>query len=197
MSENILITIQGVESREKNIQKMLKKLPDGVEVYYDRILKSPLNSFFNMLDIKQKDYRLHLQDDIIIPDGFSEYLPHVVTEMKEKDIDVLTLFTPNRKLPKEQLKKGLKFGVFPNYLWLQATIFSKRFTEEMIKYRNKKGEAKIFNDADDIFIQEVLKETGIKAYCHLPSVIQHDVFMGSVAGNANSKRRMSDIYDEN
>lgn len=193
----MLITIQAVEERRNHVELMCHTLfPIEPVVHYDKVRKSPLNAFYNMLDIQQcqDEYRLHMQDDVVFNRRLVMYLPHVIRDMKKQDMHVLTLFTPNRKLPKEQLAKGLKYGVFPNYLWLQATIFSKKFVDIMREVRDQKGE---YTKHDDVFVQDCLKMSNIKAYCHLPSIIQHNVKMGSVVGNANSKRRMSDIYDTN
>jgi hypothetical protein len=115
--------------------------------------------------------------------------------MKDNKIDLLTLFTPRRKLPKEQLSKGIKFGIFPNYLWLQATIFSANFVDKMRIH--KEESKKDYGKHDDVFVQDCLAHNKIQAYCHLPSVVQHNVHMGSIVGNPNSEKRMSDIYDSN
>ena len=192
---NCSITIQAVEKRKDNVEKMLAKLPIDTIVHYDKKMISPLVAFYDMLEYKTKDYRLHLQDDVLLPNRFSEYLPYVCKEMKDNEIDLLTLFTPKRKLPKEQMSKGIKFGVFPNYLWLQATIFSADFVDKMREH--KKTSKKDYGKHDDVFVQDCLLHNKIKAYCHLPSVVQHNVYMGSIVGNANSERRMSDIYDSN
>ena len=193
----MLITIQAVEERRNHVDLMCHTLlPHKPVVHYDKLRKSPLNAFYNMLDIQQyqNEYRLHMQDDVIFNNRLVRYLPYVLKDMKERDMHVLTLFTPNRKLPKEQLSKGLKYGVFPNYLWLQATIFSTKFINIMREVRDEKGE---YTKHDDVFVQDCLKRSKIQAYCHLPSIVQHHIKLGSVVGNANSKRRMSDIYDTN
>ena len=47
------VTIQAVEERRDNVEKMLHDLGDSVdvEVYYDTRRISPLDSFVRMLDI--------------------------------------------------------------------------------------------------------------------------------------------------
>lgn len=194
MNISYSVVIQAVEKRKHNVDKMLLKLPKSTIVHYDKKMISPISAFYDMLEYNTMDFRLHLQDDVILPNRFSEYLPYVCKDMKDNEMDLLTLFTPRRKLPKEQLSKGIKYGIFPNYLWLQATIFSANFIDKMRKHKDI---YKIDNKSCDLFVQDCLKHNKIKAYCHLPSVVQHNVYMGSVIGNADNELRMSDIYDSN
>jgi len=193
---DLQITIQAVEERALHVDVMTTVLGNTypLKVHYDKEKISPLNAFYSMLDIPQiADYRLHMQDDIVFSNYLGNYLKYVVKDMKSKSIDVLTLFTPKRKLPKEQYAKGIKYGEFPNYLWLQATVFSKEFIEIMKAQRVELGE---YTKHDDVFVAECLKKSKKKAYCHLPSIIQHDTIrFKSVVGNPNSKNRMSDLYD--
>ncbi len=196
------VTIQAVEERRDNVEKMLHDLGDSVdvEVYYDTRRISPLDSFVRMLDIPFSGYRLHLQDDVIIPKRFVEYFPVIESDMSEMDCKVLSVFAPNRKDIHEAADRGEKYIVFKNFLWLQATVFSDDAVKDMKQYYSEKtaaGEEVGEGKHDDCFVQEYMKSYGEKAYVHIPSLVQHNVFMGSVMSHSNSKHRMSKIYDPN
>ena len=200
MKNDFIVTIQAVTEREQNVKEMLKRLPSGVRVHYDTDRISPLHSFVQMLDIEFTDYRLHLQDDVILPQGFKDYLPTILKDMKERNIEVLSLFAPRRKKLKELYKAGETYVKFNNFLWLQAVIFSKEVIDGIKRYIKhcktfgiEYGEGK----HDDILVREYLKENKKTAYCHLPSLVQHNTYMKSTMSHANSIQRASDIYDLN
>jgi len=185
------ITIQAIKDRESNVVKIINQIK--AEVYYDYGMNGCFNSFVQMLNIPFDDYKLHLQDDIIIPEQFEKYLEVIKNDMKEKDIDVLSLFAPRRAFLKSQYEKGIKYSEFPNFLWLQGTVFSRRAVDEMKEYLKINTQIKW----DDVFVAAYLKHYKRKAYVHLPSIIQHNININSSMGNANSIKRTSDIYDKN
>tara|TARA_R110000744_G_scaffold323112_1_gene428986 strand:- start:379 stop:981 length:603 start_codon:yes stop_codon:yes gene_type:complete len=162
----------------------------------DNEKKGALKTFLQMSkDYKYSEYKLHLQDDIVIADNLKDYLPKLEAYMKNKEIHLLSLFAPNRKLILQQYKEGKTIVPFPNYLWLQASIFSPRLQQIMSK------EADIYNEdtfnGADTFVAYVLNKHKIKAYVHLPSLVQHDTSIKSTLGHANSKIRESKVFDKN
>lgn len=200
----ILTTIQAVEERFKNVKAIESLYSDSKEkmiTYFDFDRISPFHSFKKILRITDKekyDYRLHLQDDVMLPEKFTDYLPYVERLMGKLCIDVLSLFVPNRNsLKREYEHNGDCIVEFDNYLWLQATVFSRAFDDIMrdtIKQYSQEN-ANIFDD--DIFVQNTLKKYNTKAWVHLPGIVQHNVWMGSVVGHRNDKRRLSYTYDKN
>ena len=184
------VTVQGVESRMSNIERILSKI--DAEVYIDTEMKGCLHSFKEMLKIPFEGYRLHLQDDVMLPPFFEEYLDVVEKDMERLGIDVLSLFAPRRKFVIEQYEKGVKYSKFPNYLWLQATVFSRKAIDGLIEHSKICDEKKW----DDVFVQGYLKKNNVESYVHLPSIVQHNTYIKSVMGNANTPRRMSPIYDK-
>tara|TARA_R110002074_G_scaffold173445_1_gene336253 strand:- start:68 stop:679 length:612 start_codon:yes stop_codon:yes gene_type:complete len=187
-------TIQATEKRRNNVKEMLKELPEDTIVYYDHELKGPLNSFTKMLDIEVGDYRMHLQDDVILNKNLKDYLPYVLKDMKDNNWEALSLYAPTRKLIKEQIKKGLKYGVFPS-CWIQCIIFSKRVLNLLREHRKNYNPTQLTR-SDDTFINSCFAKNKIKVMVHLPSVVQHNVYLGSLIGHTASVKRMSDVYEK-
>lgn len=189
------ITIQAVERRLQNVELMLSQLNgEDVTVHVDKEMKGSFGSFVDMLSYEVKnDYRLHLQDDVILSPHFKEYLPYVEEIMNKKNIHLLSLYAPRRKSIHEAMNRKEKISVFENYSWLQGTVFSKKFVELMRLHLPLSKQTK----HDDTFVREVLHTYKIKAYVHLPCVIQHNVEMVSVMGHGKGEGRRSIVYDEN
>jgi hypothetical protein len=187
----MVITIQAVEERLFWVRKMQGEV--SAVVYIDHGKEGSFSSFREMLKIEVNNYRLHLQDDVILSKRISEYLPYLENEMKNKDIHLLSLFAPRRKHILESFNRGETFALFPNYLWLQASIFSKHFIDLMrLEITTTKQ-----NKHDDVFVAEVLKKYKIPAYVHIPSIVQHNTDIKSTMGHSNTYRRESSIYDHN
>ena len=179
------VTIQAVEERKGNVERMTAALGDSVdvEVYYDKRRVSCLDSFVQMLSIPFAGYRLHLQDDVVLPERFVDYLPYVERDMVENDYDILSLFAPRRKDLRESHSEGVKqYVVFRRFLWLQAVVFSERAISGMKQFlsdRQEVGGEVSDGKSADFFVQQYLQEKKRRAYVHLPSVVQHNVYMGS------------------
>jgi len=185
------ITAQCIPERLDYIKNELKALK-GVVYHVDKERKGSFGSFKDMLSIKVADYRLHLQDDVILADNFGDAIPDIEALMDVRGIDVLSLFAPRRKRIIEAYNQNILIDEFPNFLWLQATMFSARFVGLMqmeIEYTNQ-------TKHDDVFVADVLKKYGVKAYVFLPSLVQHNVDLGSSMSHANSKRRTSPVFDK-
>ena len=187
------VTIQAVTERAKNVHAIANQLNNECIVYWDERRISPFDSFKQMLDISVKDYRLHLQDDVILADNLQDYFLTLKSYMLAEDIHVFSLFAPNRKEFIEAYESGKHIVEFKNFLWLQAVIFSKTAIEEMRHYIKNYGEIK----HDDVFVRDYLKKYNRKAYVHLPSLVQHNVWLGLVVGHRNDKRRMSKLFSKN
>ena len=189
----MIVTIQGVQNRLSNIKTMLNQLP-GAFVHIDENRTGAFNSFKEMVfKYDEDEYRLHLQDDIIIPDGFMSYVDKVLLDVIKNDYHVTSLFVPKRKAFENIDKDNSRYVVFDNFLWMQAIIISPFAIKGLKDHFDYTAEKK----HDDVFVQEWLKKNKIKAYAHFPSIVQHNVYLGSEMGNANSKHRMSPYYDKN
>jgi len=185
------ITAQCIPERLGYIKAELKNLPNVI-YHIDENKVGSFESFKSMLKIPVDDYRLHLQDDVILADNFSLAIPKIEELMNIRDLDVLSLFAPRRQRIIEAYSKNLLIDEFPDFLWLQATMFSSRFVSLLRMEIERTTEIK----HDDVFVAEVLREYKIKAHVFLPSLVQHNVELGSAMGHANSKRRTSPIFDK-
>ena len=194
------VTIQAVEERRGNVERMTDALGDSVdvEVYYDKRRISPLDSFMEMLKIPFSEYRLHLQDDMILPEGFADYLPVLEDDVRENDFDVVALWAPPRKDLRESHGEGVKqYVVFGRFLTMTAVIFSKRAVEQMRLMRDAGLRDGVdWGRDDDFFVQGYLRDYKKTAYVHLPSIVQHNVYMGSTLGHASTASRLSELYEK-
>lgn len=185
------IVIQAVRQREDNVQKMLKHFE--AQVVYDETLKGNLPTFMDCMRLKINGYRLHLQDDMIIPNGFYSYLKKVEADCIKNGFDVLSLYAPKRKQFFEAQEKGLKYSVFNNFLTMTAVVFSEKAVDGILETYSKYGEE--YKD-DDVFVAKWLSLSKTKAYVHLPSIVQHNAYLGSTLGHASTSSRMSVFYDK-
>lgn len=189
--------IQSVRARELSVKSILQRI--NAQVFVDDELKGCFNSFSNMLSncYSSNKHILHLQDDIVPLKGLQAYLPIVISEMQEKDIHVLSLFAPQRKEFTHQYNKmrerGEKSAIipFPNFLWMQAVIFSPESITGLRDLISETSQTKY----DDVFVAEYLKATKQQAYVHIPSLVQHNINLKSTLGHRASKNRMSNCYE--
>lgn len=187
----MIVTVQAIEERLDYITGLTKSL-DPI-IYVDKRRTNAFDSFADMLDYEVDNYRLHLQDDIILADNFKEYLPWVLKFMENQNLDVVSLFSPARGSIKKAFDEGMRYVRYKNYVGNIAVIFSKFFVQ---KLRDNVANAKNTQD-DDLFINEVLEKEGIKAWAHLPVIVQHNISMGSTLGHDRNVSQMtSDIFDK-
>jgi len=186
------IVIQAVRKRQNNVDILTKKLPNA-KVVWDENLEGGFNTFTKILKIPFTGYRLHLQDDAMVPNKLEYYLPEVESIMKDNDIHVMSLYVPQRKFLREQHEKGIRFSEFPNFLTMVACVFSKEATDKMIAFLDVSKEKK----HDDSFVQEFLSKHKMKAYVHYPSLVQHSITLKSVMKNPNTDKRQSFCFDKN
>lgn len=167
----MITTIQACEERlDTDIIKDIVKRFNAI-VHVDKRRKNAFWSFKDMLDYEVDDYRLHLQDDVIIADDLELYIPILTKLMEDNNIDLLSLFAPARKNITKNYFIGSKISGYNNYIGNQGCIFSKKFVDHMRLYIKISSQT---ND-DDIFINEVLSRTSTKGYLHLPTLVQHDL----------------------
>ena len=191
----MITTAQCINERLELAKKTIVAAEIPALFYVDENKDGCLASFGAMLNkYPTNDYRLHLQDDLMFADNIIKYLPRVENHMRTKDLHVLSLFAPNRKLILKQYEEGKVIAPFPNYLWLQATMFSPQFQSVMKKEYNNLSDKSIKDD--DVFVAHVMKKYNVKAYVHLPSIVQHNTDIKSSLGHANSKNRESKVFDK-
>ena len=192
----MIVTVQCITERLELAKSVIKDADIPALFYVDVDKEGCLPSFGAMLnEFPIDEYRLHLQDDLMFADNISLYLPKIESYMQNKDLHVLSLFAPNRKLILKQYQEGKVIAPFPNYLWLQATMFSPKFQSVMRSEYNNLSDKSIKDD--DVFVAHVMKKHKVKAHVHLPSIVQHNIDIKSSLGHANSKNRESKVFDKN
>ena len=187
------VIIQAVPERHKNVDIIKEKIPNVI-VYLDSIKQGNYKTFVESLNIhEQADFTLRLQDDVLIPNGFYEYLPVLEKIMIEENIDILSLFSLKRKFLEQQISLGIKISEYPSFLMMQAVIFSKKISKELLEYSKTYEEQK----HDDVLIRDFLRDTKQKAYVHLPSLVQHRIDIKSTLSHSASITRQSNTFDKN
>ena len=188
------IVIQAILSREKQAEKLKAELPKSI-IVYDYEMRGPINGFRRCLDVPIKsDYRLHIQDDVILAKNLEGYLPYIEKYMKENDIKVVVLYTGNQKRVRELNDNTLKYvKIDTKLLCGPAIVFHKDIVHEL---RERIKHTKETRD-DDTFVIQSLIDLKVDVYAHLPSIIQHNVWLGSSVGHAKSRQRMSMTFNIN
>ena len=186
------VIIQAVPERLANVKVIQSKVPDA-KVYIDHTHEGNLISFKKSLALHEDDYVLRLQDDVMLPLGFSDYLPVIEAQMKANDIHVLNLFCLKRKSITEQFDRGLQYAEYMNFLGLVATVFSPYASKKLIEY----AEIDTHKKHDDVFVRNFIHVNKLKSYVHLPNIVQHSLNMVSSVGHPQSKSRQSPYFDKN
>jgi hypothetical protein len=185
------VVIQAVEQRRRFVENIQSKLLGAIASYDNS--GTPIEGFSKTLDIPiDTDYRLHVQDDIIIANGLYDYLPKLEEEMRVNNMKCLALYVPNQKKLHEAHSQGKQYET-TDRVWIQGIIFHKDIVEALRLDIKTTKEVK----HDDVFVRDVLKKLKIKAYVHLPGLVQHNVWLGSVVGHAKTSQRMSTVFDIN
>lgn len=161
-------------------------------MYVDRNRVGPFQGFINTLKRfpSGDEYRLHLQDDVILTRNLEDYLPSLEDEMRSRSIDVLSLYAPRRGHIDTSAELGERIAKFPNFLTMVSVLFSPWAVEAMLRHA---GEYDGFDD--DTYVQKVLRKNRRKAYLHLPSLAQHNVALKSSMGHAATQARTSKYFD--
>lgn len=191
----MIITVQAVPKRMLYIKNQLRKYKNEVNIYFniDEHYTGSFNSFKNMLNIPVDNYRLHLQDDIILADNLLFNLDYLSNLMNSNNIDVLSLYANPRKAIKKAFDEGKSLVELKPFLMMQGVVFSKRVIDLMKVEINNSRQTK----HDDVFVQDVLRMYKIKAYCHLPSLVQHNLELDSIMQHAkNTKNRTTRLFDK-
>lgn len=186
----MIVTIQAVPERLEHIKTYVLPVED-TSVHVDWEKRGNLWSFYEMLKITVPTYRLHLQDDVILARELHQYFPRLERMMDSGNIHVLSLYAPNRTHINNALIDPRKpIYPFPNFLWLQGTIFSRSFVQIM---RDEQGKHNTMHD--DGFVSLVLKKYRIPAHVHIPGLVQHDLSMESTMKHLATKTRESPRFD--
>jgi len=182
-------TIQCVPSRLEYAKGIFKDFKDII-YHVDENYTGCFNSFKEMLDIPFENYRLHLQDDIIITDNLHENLDYLEQIMVREKIDILSLYANPRKANKEAHARGETIVRLNPFLMMQGVVFSKRFVEILKEEVDASRQTKY----DDTFVGDVCKKRKIKAFCHIPSLVQHNLTIKSEIGNANNPNNRKGLF---
>lgn len=188
------IVIQAIPERLDNVNFIVKKFENlNPIIYLDKERNGVFNSFIECLKLAQDDYILCLQDDIFIAKDLEKYLPFLEKNMIEKGMEVLSLFSLKRNHVQEQFDSKVKFATYPNFLMLQATIFSPKVAQMIIEYSKESKQTK----SSDLLVRHFLKHKKINSFVHLPCLVQHSMNVKSSLGHPQSKSRQSPYFDAN
>lgn len=191
----MIITIQGIPERAKEIKRLrtaLADFPYPVHLHLDTNRTGPFNSFRDMLNkYTGEEYRLSLQDDSLLSEDLKDELPKILDKMKNEGIDFVTLFIPNRREFREAWERGEEFVKFKDFLWMPAIIMSPKVQKILREEANKiEGYLK----DDDVFVGKILKQYKIDAYGVMPSLVQHDISVRSSLGHRGDTSRISPFF---
>jgi hypothetical protein len=191
----MIACIQTVPSRLEAAERQRKALDYPCAIHIDD-MTGPFNGFVDSLrKVPSGDqYRLHMQDDIILADDFKDYIPQVQKIMEDNGMHLMSLYAPRHKQLRDAYAKGRPFCQSFAGFAMPCIAFSPFMVEKMLEYAPYYTQSK----HDDWFVSEVCVVYRIKAYVHLPSITQHNVWdMKSSMGHAQNDRRTSDIFEKN
>ena len=193
----MIVTIQAVPSRMRSVETIRNNFKYmEVVTYVDEEYKGTLDSFSEMLKIPVDDYRLHLQDDIILADNIEEKLEEIASYMTKNNVDVVSLFSLNDGTGKDPKHGYYKYN---NTIGILGVLMSANFIElmqrEVVIFLDKKAKDKELGDtqeyADDMFVKWVIARNKTVSKILIPHLVQHNINMKSIVGNMRGKRKMT------
>jgi GR25 family glycosyltransferase involved in LPS biosynthesis len=175
--------IQAVPERRMNIESYL--LPrlikagifDSVEAVYDDDHKGPLFNFVQILERAKGSSAAVFQDDVVLSKHFDSSIPHIIEHLSV--FEVISLFAPPRK-DFLSFDPGVNFALHKKHLWQQGMLLSARVVDELLAFAMPQKDH-VWHD--DTVVAEYLARNKMKVAVTIPSMVQHNVNLASVAGN--------------
>ena len=208
----IVVTIQTVPQRMGNAKKIQSEFKDlECHIVEDRNIRGVMHGFISCVSLHKDteyDYRVHLQDDVILVKGFEDYIKKLALELQQKEIEVIHLYDGKKQYCQDAFKQGKKFIKARQFASMQAVMFSKEadnyLLSERINYEKKIVDQNLKVQgyspfADDTYCMWVFgkKNKNIKSWFHLPALVQHNVNLKSTLGHRSNKTAMSYTFDIN
>jgi hypothetical protein len=189
------VSIQAIDERLDNAILIQEQM--GGNIYLDKEKAGILETFKLIIKNEARfgKYLVHFQDDVILADKLEDYCNTIVQDIKACNIHLLSLYVPKRKVfPAELLKNTKKkYYVLDNFLWCQGLVISP----EMLKILDLYSETYKEQDKhDDVFIADCLKKFKLKAYVHIPGLVQHNITFKSSVSHSNSIQRTSELFNK-
>lgn len=192
------IAIQAVPCRRSMVEMLVKRLPEGVEVFYDEKYRGPLWSLERIFELHgDNDGLLVLQDDTIVPKWFMREF-----EASLIDGEVMSYFRGITTQQRELYDQGFSYATCAG-VWGLANYYPTSFVKHYLEWAANNPNRGKRNDsstklADDLSISACLKEMKKKAYLTLPNLVNHQE-APSTMGNPRTVKginRLSSLYGE-
>ncbi len=181
--------VQCVPERMELVERLKQKIQD-LNISCDYEHKGCIWNMLNIFKQIKEEYALILQDDVIIPERFTEYIEKVVSKELEGKHLVYLYISPRKEYDRYPITE--KRYVVVNDTGQPAYIISKELAKEVLKYYPKAKEKK----HDDWLLQEVCKVLKIPIYHHIPGIVQHNPYIDSTMRNPrNIKHKLSRMYN--
>lgn len=181
--------IQAVRSREQMIAEyLLPKLEEcgefsEVEAVYDEKLNGPLFNFVQILEKAAvgEGSCFIFQDDSILHRQFKSCIRDVIEKLE--DFGMVSLFVPLRGAYLE-LEKDVNWVENTDHLWQPATGYTKETILGLLEFAKSSEEKK----HDDSMVRSYLKKNKKAVWVTVPSLVQHNLNVTSIAGNPKKIR---------
>lgn len=185
--------IQTIPERLHHAEKQKEALGLPCEIHVDVNKTGPFPAFIDTLKNYDfgNEYRLHMQDDIILCDELKDYIPEVERIMRENNMHLLSLYAPRYKVLKEAHEKGKRWIKSLSAFAMPAIVFSPELVAEMVSVAHHYVGWK----HDDWFVTDVCARRKIGTYVHVPSLCQHNIGIPSSLMHANNERRTSHTFE--
>ena len=190
------IVLQCVPERVEKAMQRVNSAGISCDIYVDKEKKGPFQGFVDCLHKYPSgdEYRLSMQDDLIYSEGFVDYLPHLEREMREKEIHLLSLYSPRKNNVIKAYESGKRYWKSFSGFTTVCTIFSPHLVGLLLDYApHYTG-----SQHDDWFVAATCQMNKVKTFVHLPSIVQHDLEIKSSLGHAWKTRsgpRSSPAYE--
>lgn len=194
----MIAVIQTIPARLERARRQAKEFGAPCDIYVDEKMEGTRIAFVKSLQRfnSQTEYRLHMQDDLILSDGLADYAKAMEEKCRKNGWEHMTFYANARKGLRDKYTAGENIVVEKprTYTSLLCTLMSPRLVKALIDGADLTNTAW---QADDEYAAEVMKKSGIAVRFHLPNLVQHDVSVRSTVGNTGTKDRTSNTFDPN
>lgn len=178
------IIVRAVPERVDCIAYLRRHLPSAEWVFDER--RDAWNTFMRALDLAGQDPCIHLEEDILLTQGFLSKIEAFIDETPHR---VLQFFS----MRKADLTLGTRFD--RNYLMNQCFYLPLSYSRQIREYADQWPRRAEHPTGTDTMINDFLRSRREPYRLHVPSLVQHREVKSAINPRRSSKRQSLTFRD--
>lgn len=163
----------------RDISHLREQIPNLIVVQNN---EGAMEAFIEALEAAGDDSAVHLEDDIILCENFTETLEKAV---EGHEGDVIQFFS----MRKDDLTIGTRYIPGYKYLMNQCVYLPKGMSKELVEYRKTWKRIEEHPTGTDVMVADFLGERKIKYLNWVPNLVDHMVGKSLINPKRSSKRQ--------